>query len=242
MRPSGWLWLLLGLTVLLSWLSLFLWPESQRAWYEVEHRVTFWLVDLRNDSATVIMKGLDALSSGWVILALRWGTILVLVIFRRWRHLLTFVVAITLLEFSVNLVNQATVRERPLGVEIIGSWSGSSHPSREIASLAITLVSMRYALLPRARWRARWWVIGGLVTVVAVARLYLGVDHPSDAIFGILLAFAVGVVTFRLMAPSAIFPVRYDVGSAAHLDLTDERRVSVTEAMREQLGIDVAGL
>ena len=71
------------------------------------------------------------------------------------------------------------------------------------------------------------------------ARLYLGVDHPFDAITGVALGVALPLLAFRYFAPSEIVPVSYRGGKNAHLDITGRRGDAVRRAVEEQLGATV---
>ena len=139
----------------------------------------------------------------------------------------------------MELVSYFVGRPRPF-VEIIGSWSGPSHPSAPVAGLGVTLSSMAYALVPKGRWRRIALIVSGvLVTFLILAQLYLGVDHPSDAFTSAIYALAVTVVLFRWFAPEHAFPVTWKRGVAAHLDVTGARGEAIKQAVGEQLGLEV---
>ncbi|MDX2343916.1 MAG: hypothetical protein QNL26_08690, partial [Acidimicrobiia bacterium] len=76
-------------------------------------------------------------------------------------------------------------------------------------------------------------------SLLVLAQLYLGVDHPSDAIVAAIYAPAVTVVLFRWFAPESVFPVSWKRGVAAHLDVTGERGEAIKRAVGDQLGLDV---
>jgi membrane-associated phospholipid phosphatase len=167
-----------------------------------------WLSELRSTVLTDVMQFVDGLASRWPLRLLRWGTILTLVVVRRWRHLVVFVASLIVLELLTYSVSISVGRARPFGVEILTDWNGFAMPSRPVASLAVTLFGMAYALVPagRARYVAKW-VAGVAVGLVSIARLYLAVDHVSDLLFGALLGVTVPIVAFRWFAPNDVFPV-----------------------------------
>jgi tRNA A-37 threonylcarbamoyl transferase component Bud32 len=78
--------------------------------------------------------------------------------------------------------------------------------------------------------------------MLSLARVYLGVDHPSDVVVSGLFGLAVVVVVFRLFAPEAVFPVSWKRGVTAHLDVTGERGEAISHALRDQLGIDIVDI
>ena len=81
--------------------------------------------------------------------------------------------------------------QHALGVEVIGEWSGFAMPSLPMTVLACFLVSTIYALVPPGRWRTVGkWVVAGLLVVTALSRLYLGQDHPTGILAGVVLGVA----------------------------------------------------
>lgn len=254
-RPSGekaplpkeitaatWFWIFTGVGLILIWISLFAFPATANWWTERDNAVLRWFEDLRTSSLTPVMEALHALGSQWFIRPLRWAAILILIFNRRWRALFFFLGALLLVAGTVNVLSGAIARPRPL-VEIIGPWAGYSHPSRPVAGLAVTFGLMGMALFPRGRWR-NWWLTlsEGVVLLLILARLYLGVDHPSDAFVSALFGFAVAVVVFRLFVPETVFPVSYKRGVTAHLDVGGDRGAAIRAAVKDQLGLEVVQL
>ncbi len=82
-------------------------------------------------------------------------------------------------------------------------------------------------------------VAGLLVSALVLAQIYLGVDHPSDAAVSAIFSLAVVVVLFRWFAPEAAFPVTWNRGVTAHLDVTGDRGSAIGRAVGEQLGLEV---
>src|SRR5256886_1327495 len=74
----------------------------------------------------------------------------------------------------------------------------------------------------------------------ALSRLYLGVEHPGDALFGVALGVAISVTAFRFFTPNEVFPVVYRRGRTAHVDVTGRRGEAIRQAMHDQLGLTVA--
>jgi tRNA A-37 threonylcarbamoyl transferase component Bud32 len=175
----------------------------------------------------------------WSIRVMRWGTIVVLVAFRRWRHLFAFIGALIVCETFAYDLTIVMHRPRPADVTILVPWQGFSMPSRPLASLAVTLVAMLYALVPSGHRSPLKWAIAGVLAVVGLSRLYLGVEHPSDAAFGAVFGVAVALVIFRWFVPGDIFPVSYGRRKAAHLDVGGRRGEAIVAAVRDQLDLEV---
>ena len=198
------------------------------------------LAETRTPTLTTIMEGLDSLGSRWTIGILRWGTILVLLAFKRFRHLFVLLGSLLIGGWITTLIAQAAVRARPFSVDIIGHWQGPSLPSRPVAAFAATLIGIMYSLIVPGRHRNRAkWLAAALILLHCLARLYLGVDHPLDVIMGAILGVTIPIVAFRIFTPNEVFPVAYKRGRTAHLDVGGERGEAIRRALDEQLGIDV---
>lgn len=242
LRTAGHLWLLSGIAMVVVWLTLFAVPSSTEWWSIQDHKVLGWFVDARTDTWTAIAKAFNALTSDLFVRVLRLATLLALIFVRRWRHFFAVLIAILIVEATGELIQHMVGRPRPL-VPILVGWEGPSHPSIPIGRLAITVGVMAYALLPSSTWRRGVLVTSGVVmAAIATARIYLGVDHPSDAWVALLFAPAVAVVVFRLFAPEASFPVSWKRGVTAHLDVTGRRAEAIRRAVWDQLGVDVVAI
>ena len=239
---SGYLYLGVAGGVLVGWLLLYLGFGTNpfRAVVRADVRVLQWIERLRTDALTAVMLDLHALGSEWTVRLLRWGTVLALLVLRRFRHLVVFL-GVTLVVTAVTSTSALAVgRLRPIGVEILGSWDGYAHPSAPVVALGLSLMGVLYTLVPGGRWRNRAkWIAGVPIVALCVSRLYLGVDHPSDVFVALVLGMAVPVVTFRLLTPSEIFPISYRRGRTAHLDVGGRRGDAIALALRQQLGLTV---
>ena len=189
-RKLGWsgkLWLVLAglFAIALVWLS----PEDQpRAAMDAETAILRWFAALRTDWLTPPMRAVAALGTAWSVTILGGGLVLALIVFKRWRHLATFLVYLTTLSLIGTGVLLLTKRPRPYGVTIIGDWIGFSLPSFPVAILAACLMGIAYALVVPGRPRGvAKLVIAVLLVAVAFARLYLAVDHPSDVLWAVVL-------------------------------------------------------
>jgi tRNA A-37 threonylcarbamoyl transferase component Bud32 len=198
-------------------------------------------VTIRTGWLTPVMLRIDSMfSSRWTIGILRLATIVALVGFRRWRHLLVFIVSVVAVEAIAYELSIFFASPRPDGVLIIGSWSGPAFPSLPVAALAVTLVGIVYSLLPPGRPRSIGkWVSGGALLLFSVARMYLAVDALTGPIGGLVLGVGIPVIAFRVFTPNEVFPVAYRRGRAAHLDVGGRRGGAIGTAVRDQLGLTV---
>jgi predicted ATPase/membrane-associated phospholipid phosphatase len=239
LRASGRLWLLLGISVVAVWISLFLWPDTSEWWDNRDRSVLVWMLDRRTAWLTTLAQALHALGQAWTWRPLRWLTLAALAATRRWRHFFVALLAFLLLEVIVNAVVVTIARPRP-PLDAIGSWTGYSHPSAEVASLSATLAVIGLSLIPRGRWRTAWmWLSAVAVAVLVGSRLYLGVERLSDGVVGAVFGLAIAIVLFRVLVPESIFPVAFRRGRTAHLDVTGRRGRAITQATADQLGITV---
>ena len=237
---SGKFFLLLVAYFTLALVGVLLFPTFEAFFERWDHTRQLWITDLRTPGLTRLMLVVNGLASSWTIRVIRWGVIIGLVVFRRWRQLLVFLGAIILTEIVAYNASTLIARPRPLGIEILTGWQGYSMPSRPLAGLAVSLVGAAYALIVAGRPRSiAKWVIGIVLVSLGIARVYLGVDHPTDAGAGAIFGVAVGVAMFRWFAPNDLFPVTYRRGKAAHLDIGGRRGEAIVSAIRDQLGLSV---
>ena len=199
------------------------------------------LAAVRTPGMTSLMRGVTGLlGSIWTIKVLAWSSIIVLVVYRRYRHLIVAVVAVQLTSVVAIALSAAMRRPRPFGVEFKGVWAGWAMPSRPVAFLSAIGVTMLYSLVPKGRWRqAGKWVVTALVALLAFARMYLGVDTPSDVLVGAALGVTIPLLAFRWFTPSDVFPVSYHRGRSAHLDVGGARGQAIRRALADQLGLEI---
>ena len=237
---SGKFLLLMLLYFVLVLTGFLVFPSLEGVFERLDHGRQVRITGLRSPGLTRVMLAVNGLGSTWSIRLLRWGVIIGLVVFRRWRHLLVFLGAIILTEIVAYNASTLIARPRPLGIEILTGWQGYSMPSRPLAGLAVSAVGATYALIVAGRPRSiAKWVIGIVLVILVFARVYLGVDHTTDAVMGAVFGIAVGVAMFRWFAPNDLFPVSYRRGKAAHLDVGGRRGQAIVSAIRDQLGLSV---
>jgi membrane-associated phospholipid phosphatase len=198
------------------------------------------ILENRSLAGVDVMKVVEGAGAPLSIHLMRVAAIVVLLVARRFRPAIVVLLAWSITAIIASGLNEALQRERPYGVEILGTWSGYSHPSLPVVALAAVVAAVCIAVVPRG-WPLR--VVQGigafLIVAVAFARVYLGSDHPSDVVFGALISVTIVSVVCRLLAPEQAFPVVYRRGRTAHLALDDVRTNAIRTAIAEQLGFDI---
>jgi membrane-associated phospholipid phosphatase/tRNA A-37 threonylcarbamoyl transferase component Bud32 len=194
---------------------------------------TPWLDSLTNK--------LNSVGSRWGLAILGLLVVALTAAFRRWRHLVVFLVSLAVLDIILPGLYITAARPRPYSVTAIGHWEGFSSPSQPVAALAAVLMGFVYMLVVpgRPRWYAKLAIVA-LLAGVAVNRIYLGINHPTDLAFAVILGVAIPVALFRAFTPSDAFPVRYGHhGKSAHLDVGGRRGEAIRHAMQEHLGFTI---
>jgi membrane-associated phospholipid phosphatase/tRNA A-37 threonylcarbamoyl transferase component Bud32 len=237
---TGKLWLV-AVAALMGWvIVLFASPAARRLTDRVDAAALRQIARLRTGWLTDVMSEVDEVGTGWTLTALAIGTIALQMVFRRWRHLFTFLAAIVVLEVVGDILYHDFSRPRPYDVTAIGRWAGFSFPSPPVAVLATVLVGVAYSLVPAGRRRRRAkWAIAATLGLLAGARLYLGVDHPFDVLVGVVLGVAIPLAAFRMFTPNDLVPVTYGRGKTAHLDVDGARGEAIRHAIHDQLGLTV---
>jgi membrane-associated phospholipid phosphatase/tRNA A-37 threonylcarbamoyl transferase component Bud32 len=207
----------------------------------LEDAVVGWLAGLDVPGMVPAMRGLARLGSWMAMNVLLWGLLLALLLRRRLRQLLVVLLAWILQGVMVQFVLAPLVqRPRPFGVEFRTAWTAWALPSEQMAALVVILVGILYGLVPEGRWRQTGkWVATALVALIALARMYLGVEAPTDILVGVAIGVAIALLCFRLLAPSQVFPITYRRGRAAHLDVGGARGQAIRRALDDQLGLVV---
>jgi tRNA A-37 threonylcarbamoyl transferase component Bud32 len=233
-------WLILGALVLAGAFV----ASQHTPWLRIEDRASMWvlrqLAAIRTPWLTDVAQAINVAGTGWMLTLLGLSVVALLMIFRRWRHLLVFIGSVFFLEQAGTLIYDALSRPRPYGVRIITGWAGYASASPPVAVLTIFLIGVVYCLAVPGRARTYTKAaVAAVVAVFALARLYLGVDHPGDVLLGVTFAVAIAVTAFRFFTPNEVFPVAYRRGRAAHVDVTGKRGAAIRQAMRDQLGLQV---
>jgi membrane-associated phospholipid phosphatase len=199
------------------------------------------LADVRTPWLTDVANGINAAGSGWGTTVLGVSVAVLIMVFRRWRHLAVFLGSLFFLAIvGGQLIYNGLTRPRPYGVLIIGSWGGYSAPSIPVMAVTLFLMAAVYGLVvpgrPRTYGKA---AAAAVIAVFGLARLYLAVDHPDDVLFGVALGVAVPVAAYRYFTPNEWFPVQYRRGRTAHVDVGGRRGAAIRLAIYDQLGLTV---
>ena len=218
--------------------------SERTPWLRIDDRastsVLRLLAGIRTPWLTDVASGINAAGSGWGATVLGLSLVALTMAFRRGRHLLVFLGSLVFLEFVGTMIYFGLSRPRPYGVPIIASWGGYSGVSPPVAVLTIFLMGAVYCLAvpgrPRTYTKA---AVAAVVAMFCLARLYLGLDHPGDALLAVAFAVAIAVTAFRYFTPNQVFPVIYRRGRIAHVDVTGRRGEAIRHAVRDQLGLTV---
>jgi membrane-associated phospholipid phosphatase/tRNA A-37 threonylcarbamoyl transferase component Bud32 len=242
LQTSGIRWLVAA--VLLVGLTLAIFARGLRgpamAVTVVDDAVVGWLASLVGPALVGPLRGLARIASWGVLWTLSYGLVLVLLVLRRWRHLIVWLVVVELGSFLTLGLAMIARRPRPFGVELQTSWGGWAMPSVQVAYLTAILIGVLYTLVPEGRWRNLGkWVATALITLVALARIALGVDAPTDVLVGVGIGVALPLLLFRRFTPNEAYPVAYRRGRSAHLDVGGARGEAIRRALADQLGIVV---
>ena len=237
---SGKYWLGLALFAILGWATIFVVENAGVEATRFDLAILGRIEDARTGWLTRIMEGLHSLGSEWVTRLLRIAIIVALLFFKRFRHLFVFFFSILGVGLITTVAATEITRPRPFVTEIIGHWQGASHPSRPVAALTATLLAILYTLVVPGQAR-KWgkWIAGGLVLGLGAARIYLGVDHPSDVAVAVIFGVTIPLIAYRMLTPNDVFPVSYRRHRSAHLDIEGARGDAIVAALEHQLGITV---
>ena len=237
--PSTMAWLALA-ALLVS--AAFLVSELT-PWLRAVDQASTWLLGqlaaVRTPWLTGLAGWIDTTGSTWHPV-IGGAVVLLVIVFRRWRHLLVFILCVFFVEIVNGLIYNALSRPRPYGVPIIGRWDGYSAPSPAVMTATFLLMAgVSCLVVPgRPRSMART-VVAAVVAVLCLSRLYLAVDHPDDVLFGVVLGVAIPVAAFRFFTPDEAYPVVYRRGRTAHVDVTGRRGAAIRQAVHDQLGLTV---
>ena len=245
-RSIGWTgkgWLA-ATGLLLAWVATAAaWEPARRATDRVDAAVLRAVAQLRAGWLTTVLDRLDRLASGWVPTTAAIVLIVLLMVFRRWRHLFTFLGTVLLVEGVSQVVYELFSRPRPYGVTTIGRWFGFSLPSPSVVTTTVFVVAIVYTLtVPGHPRNLAKVAAGAFLAVFAFAQLYLATAHPFDVLVAITLAVGIAVNAFRFFTPTEVFPVTYRRGKTAHLDVGGRRGEALRSAVKDQLGLTVVDI
>lgn len=236
-------WLVGAAAFAVLWLVIGMVPALTEAVSVREGELVVDVAGQRRAGLTGALASIYSVAISWTVPVVGWGTVAVLAVFRRWRHLLIFLGSLLAVVLVSSVIEYVARRPRPYGVVIEGRWEGFSHPSFPVATAATVLTGAVLCLVPRGRWRRVAEVAVAVVLVLYGAiETYLGVTHPTDQLTAAVVGITVPVLLLRTFAPEEVFPVAYRRGNTAHLDLGGARGDAIREAVEAQLGLTVADI
>jgi tRNA A-37 threonylcarbamoyl transferase component Bud32/membrane-associated phospholipid phosphatase len=185
----------------------------------------------------------QVVGSSVTVAVLAWSVAILLLLLRQFRHLIVFATLLLGVSIAVAALRSGVGRMRPAEVSQLIDWDGYSFPSRTVVAVGLVLAAVAVTLIPVGAWRRRaLWAGFAALGLLALARVYLGVDHVTDVVCALVFGWALTIAVFRLATPDDAFPVSYRKGTTAHLELTPARRDAITRAVAQQLGLDVVAV
>jgi membrane-associated phospholipid phosphatase/tRNA A-37 threonylcarbamoyl transferase component Bud32 len=236
---SGWAWLILLVAVAVAgclWLRIDPGPVDRfDAWITdaIVPLRTGWLDTFARQAHNVGSRVGFAALGVLVVFATAW--------FRRWRHLVIWLISLGVVGALLQGLELLSLRPRPFGVRQLASWEGYATPSIPIGAVAFISIGVAFMLVVpgRPRFLAKVAAAGWIV-IIGALRIYLGVDHFTDIVTGGIVGVAIPLAAFRAFASNDLFPVTYAArGKSAHLDVTGRRGEAIRAALQDQLGFTV---
>jgi hypothetical protein len=187
----------------------------------VDDAVVRWLAGPDLPGFQALMRALSFLSSWWVLNGVLYALIIALLVLRRFRHLIIWLILTNLLALvGATILGPVAQRPRPFGVEIREGWGGWAMPSMHVTYLALGLVTLLYTLVPGGPL-AQHRQVGGDGADRAERRRpdRAGRRRPTDVLVGVALGVTIPLLAFRWFTPNEVFPITYRRGRGAHLDV-----------------------
>ncbi|HET9311394.1 MAG TPA: hypothetical protein VFP41_09270 [Actinomycetota bacterium] len=194
---------------------------------------------IRTPVLTDLAKVVAALTAFGSVQVLRIALAIVLVVTKRFRHLVVALATFVISDWLV--LSFLDVQLTPADITPLIDATDFRFPSWPMTAFAITVFAMPFVLAPagpaRKRAMAGAWAA---VTLVALSRLYLAADYPANVVYAAVFSWVLTETLFRWFVPDESFPVSYRRGgNAAHLDLGGARADAVRRAMADQVGLEV---
>jgi tRNA A-37 threonylcarbamoyl transferase component Bud32/membrane-associated phospholipid phosphatase len=236
---TGWVWLMALAAVVVTgclWLRADPGPLDRfDAW------ITDAVVSVRTGWLTTVVRQVHTVGSRVGFAALGLLLVIATAWFRRWRHLVIWMISLAVAGALLQGLELLSLRPRPFGVQQLASWEGYATPSIPIGAIAILSTGLAFMLVVPGR--PRFWAkiaMAGAIAIIGTLRIYLGVDHYTDVVFGAIVGVAIPLAAFRAFASNDLFPISYGSrGKSAHLDVTGRRGEAIRTALQDQLGFTV---
>ena len=239
-KAVNWLWA--AAAVIVVGIALGLALADTETLHALGDGILEWFADVRTPFLTGVAKGIDVVTSFGAVEILRLAIAIVLIVTKRFRALVVALVSFVLVDW---LVLTLLTEQRPApGVTALVQSANYTFPSWYVTAFAITVFAIPFVLVPAGPRRKQvmglaWLAVG----LDCLARLYLGVDYPTNVLYAAVLCWVLCEALYRWFVPDESFPVSYARGgNAAHLDLGGARAQAVRTAMADQLGFEVEGV
>src|SRR6266511_1965884 len=152
-----------------------------------DQAVLSWFAEARSSALTDAAKLVALLTTFAAVMTLRCATVLVLVVYRRFRHLVVFLATLVVTDWVV--VRLLFVELPRPTVPVLVDADAYAFPSKAISTLAITRAAMSFVLAARGRGRNRLRAgFTAVLVLVVLAELYLAGDHLSGMVYAAILA------------------------------------------------------
>jgi tRNA A-37 threonylcarbamoyl transferase component Bud32/membrane-associated phospholipid phosphatase len=228
--------------LIVAWAAALLAAGWSRLAFDAEYGLMIAVAQARSQDLDAILAPTYELLRRWAVPLVGWLVLILLVARQRMRTAVAYPLALAGCGLLARGMSLLAGRPRPVDVDILGSWSGFSHPSVTVALLSASLVGATICLI-RAERRRVWWIaVGVAVAGLAALEVYVAVSHPSDVILGAIIGASAVFVLLELLAPVSVYPVQAERGNPAHLDLGGARGAAIRRALQDQLGLAVAAI
>lgn len=233
-------WLGVAALILFGWIVLCANATTARAIGIAENELVATIAGGRPTSLDDLLGTVNDLLDSWFVPIVGWGTIILCVLSKRWRHVLVLLVSLLATTVAVGIASSMIQRPRPLGVVIVGSWESWSMPTPTVAMAAAVLVSAYCCVVPRPARRTMVIASVAFLALYSALEVVIAQAHPTDLVIAITLGGAIPLLLFRWFTPEDAFPISNERGgNSAHLDISGERGAAIRAAVESQLGVKV---
>jgi membrane-associated phospholipid phosphatase len=192
---------LAALTVAAGWaLQHYALPENGFG-HRDEH-VNVWLADHRTSLRTDVSFWLSAIGDVYALPALVALTVLVAAVRRRWRAAAFIVTAIAVEAATYRVATLTIDRQRPHVPRLddlpVNDSYYSGHTAASVAVYCGAALLVTWWMRSIALRAAIWLVAIAIPLLVALARMYRGMHHPTDVTAGLLIG--IGCIVVALTA------------------------------------------
>ncbi len=161
---------------------------------DADNSATRWLSEHRGAAADSITNALSRSADTLGAIGIALIVVALLAVGRHWRYIAALALGLGL-ELSIFLVvNLIVDRPRPDVIKLGSEPDTSSFPSGHSAATTVIYVLIALCVSATVRRRilrvAAWCVAILMPCAVAFARVYRGMHHPTDVVFGILMGVA----------------------------------------------------